>query len=208
MELFTISKMEALLFVAGNEGLTLSELAHMLDLSTGTTYDYLNQLKSDYLDSEKSALTILEVGEHFMLSTKKEMAPLLKYYAQSSINQSLSQAALECLSIVAYKQPITRAEIEELRGVQSSGSVQKLVARRLIEEKSRVDGPGRAILYGTTNYFLDYFGLKNVEELPDVEILAENAEKEIPNDLFFDRFKEQFDKLEQTTEQTEEQDEE
>lgn len=88
-----------------------------------------------------------------MLSTKKEYASLLKQYAQSSINQSLSQAALECLSIVAYKQPITRAEIEELRGVQSSGSVQKLVTRRLIEEKSRVDGPGRAILYGTTAYF-------------------------------------------------------
>ena len=136
-----------------------------------------------------------------MLSTKKEYASLLKQYAQSSINQSLSQAALECLPIVAYKQPITRAEIEELRGVQSSGSVQKLVTRRLIEEKSRVDGPGRAILYGTTAYFLDYFGLKTVDELPPVEQLDENAEKEIPNDLFFDRFKEQFEKLEEEQEE-------
>lgn len=195
------SKIEALLFVAGNEGLTLTEISHMINLSTASLYNEITELKKNYEESEESSLTILEVGDRFMLSTKKEYASLLKQYAQSSINQSLSQAALECLSIVAYKQPITRAEIEELRGVQSSGSVQKLVTRRLIEEKSRVDGPGRAILYGTTAYFLDYFGLKTVHELPPVEQLDENAEKEIPNDLFFDRFKEQFEKLEEEQEE-------
>ncbi|MBO0418984.1 SMC-Scp complex subunit ScpB [Vagococcus fluvialis] len=195
------SKIEALLFVAGNEGLTLTEISHMINLSTASLYNEITELKKNYEESEESSLTILEVGDRFMLSTKKEYASLLKQYAQSSINQSLSQAALECLSIVAYKQPITRAEIEELRGVQSSGSVQKLVTRRLIEEKSRVDGPGRAILYGTTAYFLDYFGLKTVDELPPVEQLDENAEKEIPNDLFFDRFKEQFEKLEEEQEE-------
>ena len=171
------TKIEALLFVAGNEGLTLNELANMLNLPTSLTYEHVLELKKEYVESTDRALTILEVGSQFMLSTKKECEPLLKYYAQSAINQSLSQAALECLSIVAYKQPITRSEIEELRGVQSSGSVQRLVARSLIEEKGRVEGPGRAILYGTTDYFLDYFGLKNIEELPDVEQLEENAEK-------------------------------
>lgn len=191
------SQIEALLFVAGNEGLTLTELAHMIHQSTANTYEYVKQLKESYVTDEKRAFTILEVGDTFMLSTKKEFAPLLKYYAQSSINQNLSQAALESLSIIAYKQPITRAEIEELRGVQSSGSIQKLVTRRLIEEKGRVEGPGRAILYGTTAYFLDYFGLKTVDELPAVEQLEENAEKEIPNDLFFDRFKDQFEKIEE-----------
>ena len=195
------TKIEALLFVAGNEGLTLNELANMLNLPTSLTYEHVLELKKEYVESTDRALTILEVGSQFMLSTKKECEPLLKYYAQSAINQSLSQAALECLSIVAYKQPITRSEIEELRGVQSSGSVQRLVARSLIEEKGRVEGPGRAILYGTTDYFLDYFGLKNIEELPDVEQLEENAEKEIPDDLFFDRFKEQFEKIEEIEEQ-------
>lgn len=199
MEVHT--KIEALLFVAGNEGLTLNELANMLNLPTSLTYEHVLELKKEYVESTDRALTILEVGSQFMLSTKKECEPLLKYYAQSAINQSLSQAALECLSIVAYKQPITRSEIEELRGVQSSGSVQRLVARSLIEEKDRVEGPGRAILYGTTDYFLDYFGLKNIEELPDVEQLEENAEKEIPDDLFFDRFKEQFEKIEEIEEQ-------
>jgi segregation and condensation protein B len=200
-EMKVSSKIEALLFVAGNEGLTLTEISHMINLSTASLYNEITELKKNYEESEESSLTILEVGDRFMLSTKKEYASLLKQYAQSSINQSLSQAALECLSIVAYKQPITRAEIEELRGVQSSGSVKKLVTRRLIEEKSRVDGPGRAILYGTTAYFLDYFGLKTVDELPPVEQLDENAEKEIPNDLFFDRFKEQFEKLEEEQEE-------
>ena len=196
------SQIEALLFVSGNEGLTLTELSLVLHVSTATAYDAVMAVKDQYETSEISALTILEVGDRFLLSTKKEYASLLKEFAQSAINQSLSQAALECLSIVAYKQPITRSEIELLRGVQSSGSVQKLVSRRLIEEKGRVEGPGRAILYGTTPYFLDYFGLKSTEELPPVEQLEEKAEKEIPNDLFFDRFKEQFEKLE------EEQDEE
>ena len=195
------TKIEALLFVAGNEGLTLNELANMLNLPTSLTYEHVLELKKEYVESTDRALTILEVGSQFMLSTKKECEPLLKYYAQSAINQSLSQAALECLSIVAYKQPITRSEIEDLRCVHSSGSVQRFVARSLIEEKGRVEGPGRAILYGTTDYFLDYFGLKNIEELPDVEQLEENAEKEIPDDLFFDRFKEQFEKIEEIEEQ-------
>ncbi|MDT2816197.1 SMC-Scp complex subunit ScpB [Vagococcus carniphilus] len=198
MEVF--SKIEALLFVAGDEGLTLNELGHMVNLPTATTYDCLIQMKQEYQDDNRRAFTILEVGESFILSTKKEFASLLKYYAQSSINQNLSQAALETLSIVAYKQPITRAEIEELRGVQSSGSVQKLVARRLIEEKGRVEGPGRAILYGTTPYFFDYFGLKSIDELPAVTQLEEMSEKEIPNDLFFDRFKDQFEKIEEQDE--------
>ncbi|MEG0254288.1 MAG: SMC-Scp complex subunit ScpB [Vagococcus sp.] len=194
------SQIEALLFVAGNEGLTLNELAHMTHQTTADTYDCIIQLKETYTKDETRAFTILEVGDSFLLSTKKKFASLLKYYAQSSINQNLSQAALESLSIIAYKQPITRAEIEDMRGVQSSGSIQKLVARRLIEEKGRVEGPGRAILYGTTAYFLDYFGLKTVDELPTVEKLEENAEKEIPNDLFFDRFKDQFKKIEEQDE--------
>lgn len=195
MEVF--SKIEALLFVAGNEGLTLNEMANILNKKTAHMYQFILDLKEKYDKDEERAVTILEVGDHFILSTKKEYADVLKLFAQSSINQNLSQAALECLSIVAYKQPITRAEIEELRGVQSSGSVQKLVARQLIEEKGRVEGPGRAILYGTTAYFFDYFGLKSINELPTVDQLEINAEKEIPNDLFFDRFKEQFEKIEE-----------
>ena len=100
------------------------------------------------------------------------------------MSNALSQAALETLSIIAYKQPISRIEIDEIRGVQTSGSIQKLVARQLIEEKYRVDGPGRAILYGTTKYFMDYFGLKSLDELPDIQQMEDELEEELPMDLF------------------------
>ncbi len=116
------------------------------------------------------------------LTTKKQFAPLLKKYAESPMGSSLSQAALETLSIIAYKQPISDGSRRDPR--QSSGSVQKLVAKRLIEEKGRVDGPGRAILYGTTEYFMDYFGLKSLAELPDIQSMEDELEEDAPFDLF------------------------
>ncbi|EOH98626.1 segregation and condensation protein B [Enterococcus haemoperoxidus ATCC BAA-382] len=186
----TVSQIEAILFVVGEEGIGLEELSYLLGLSTAKTYEALTALKERYESDEQTALNILEVGNHFILSTKKNFAPLLKKYAQSPISNSLSQAALETLSIVAYKQPISRVEVDEIRGVQSAGSMQKLVARQLIEEKGRVDGPGRAILYGTTAYFMDYFGLRSLEELPDIHQMEEEIAEELPLDLFFDRYKE------------------
>ncbi|OJG72126.1 segregation and condensation protein B [Enterococcus phoeniculicola] len=180
--------MEAILFVVGEEGIGLDELSYLLEAETSQVYEWVEELGKSYKEDEHSALNILEVGNHFVLTTKKKFAPLLKRYAQSPISNKLSQAALETLSIIAYKQPITRIEIEEIRGVQSSGSVQKLVARQLIEEKGRVEGPGRAILYGTTAYFMDYFALKSLEELPDIQSMEIEDEEE-SMDLFFDRYK-------------------
>jgi segregation and condensation protein B len=185
-----ISELEAILFVVGDEGIGLEELSYLLNSKTAQTYEMIQTLQSRYDEDENSALHILEVGNHFVLTTKKEFAPLLKKYAQSPMSNSLSQAALETLAIIAYKQPLTRMEVDEIRGVQSSGSVQKLVARQLIEEKGRVDGPGRAILYGTTAYFMDYFGLKSLAELPDIEAMENELTEDVPMDLFFDRFSE------------------
>lgn len=105
---------------------------------------------------------------------------------------NLSQAALETLAIIAYKQPLTRMEIDEIRGVQTSGALQKLTLRGLIEPKGRAEGPGRAILYGTSGYFMDYFGLKDLNDLPKItELETETSEKE--SDLFFERFNQQFE---------------
>lgn len=182
------SQLEALLFVVGDEGIGLEELGYLLTLKTSETYDLVQQLQKDYQENPAAALNILEVGNHFVLTTKAEFAPLLTKYAQSPLSNRLSQAALETLAIIAYKQPLTRMEVDEIRGVHSSGSVQKLVARQLIEEKGRVEGPGRAILYGTTQYFMDYFGLKNLNELPDIQDLENQMEEELPFDLFFDRY--------------------
>ncbi|HPJ00478.1 MAG TPA: SMC-Scp complex subunit ScpB [Enterococcus sp.] len=185
-----LSQLEAILFIVGDEGIGLEELSYLLEEATPKIYQYIQTLNQRYQESNDAALNILEVGNHFILTTKKEFAPLLKKYAQSPMSNRLSQAALETLAIIAYKQPITRVEIDEIRGVQSAGSVQKLVARQLIEEKGRVEGPGRAILYGTTTYFMDFFGLKNLDELPDIQTMEDDLADEMPNDLFFDRYQE------------------
>lgn len=180
--------LEALLFVVGEEGIGLEELSYLLEIDTADVYQSLDELKQLYYENKNSALNILETGNHFILTTKKEMSPLLKRYAQSPASNKLSQAALETLSIIAYKQPITRVQIDEIRGVQSSGAVQKLVANQLIAEKGRVEGPGRAILYGTTEFFMDYFALKSLEELPPIDGMEEQLEAEMPFDLFFERY--------------------
>lgn len=194
------SELEALLFVVGDEGIGLEELSYLLNLPTEAVYQLIQELQGRYQVSEQTALNILEVGNHFVLTTKREFAPLLKKYAQSPLANRLSQAALETLAIIAYKQPITRMEVDEIRGVQSSGSVQKLAARQLIEEKGRVEGPGRAILYGTTSYFMDYFGLKDLAELPDIQSMESELEEELPLDLFFDRYQEEVSETVEATE--------
>ena len=185
-------QIEALLFVAGDEGISLDELAYLIEEPTADIFAGLEELKERYLADEASAIHILEVGNHFILTTKRDYVEIIKKYAQSPLSNNLSQAALETLSIIAYKQPITRMEVDEIRGVQSAGSVQKLVARQLIEEKSRVDGPGRAILYGTTAYFMNYFGLETIQDLPSIEEMEAEIDQEIPSDLFFANFKEEL----------------
>ncbi|OJG53185.1 hypothetical protein RV05_GL001511 [Enterococcus hirae] len=149
----------------------------------------LTELKTRYENDPASALHILETEAHVVLTTKKELAPLLKRYAQGTSN-TLSQAAVETLAIIAYKQPITRVEIEQIRGVQVSGAIQRLAAHQLIEEKGRVEGPGRPILYGTTPYFLDYFGLNSLKDLPDIQAMEHSLNEESSLDLFFDEMDE------------------
>ncbi|MCF1631118.1 SMC-Scp complex subunit ScpB [Tetragenococcus koreensis] len=185
-----MGELEALLFVAGDEGVRLEELSFLIGEPASKIYQLIQTLSEKYQEDSQSSLNILEVGNSFVLTAKKEYAPILKKYAKSPIANRLSQAALETLSIIAYKQPITRMEVDDIRGVQSSGSVQKLTTNRLIEEKGRVEGPGRAILYGTTEYFMDYFGLKSIQELPDIQAMEEELSADIPLDLYADRYEE------------------
>ena len=191
-----IDAVETLLFVAGDEGLSLEEIATVLECTTQFAFQLLTQLQKNYESSKASGLMLLEVGNHYQLATKKEYAGIIKKYAVSPLSTNLSQAALETLAIIAYKQPLTRMEIDEIRGVQTSGALQKLLLRGLIEDKGRVNGPGRAILYGTTNYFMDYFGLKNIKELPAIDELEQDQE-EVESDLFFEKFNQQFQSQEE-----------
>jgi segregation and condensation protein B len=184
-----LSELEAILFIVGEEGISLEEISYLLMIDKKESMARLAELKEKYEKDPDSALHILETDERAVLTTKKELASLLKRYAQGTSN-TLSQAAIETLAIIAYKQPITRIEIEQIRGVQASSAVQRLSAHHLIEEKGRVDGPGRPILYGTTSYFLDYFGLNSLKDLPDIQAMENTLNEEVPLDLFFDEMNE------------------
>lgn len=119
------------------------------------------------------------------------MTDTLKKLIENPTNQVLTAASLEVLAIIAYKQPITRAEVEDLRGVKSERPIATLVSRALVQEVGRAEGTGRAILYGTTKEFLNYFGLKNIKELPPLPEEVDQEDDQ-PTDLFLTKFQETF----------------
>lgn len=166
-----LAEIEVLLFVAGEEGLTVRNIAEMLELQPSAVNQQLEKLTEKYQKDAQSGLAILESSNRYKLVTKKEYAALLRTYAKTPINQSMSRALLETLSIIAYKQPITRIEVDSIRGVNSSGAISKLQAFDLIRENGKKEVLGRPNLYVTTDYFLDYIGINDLEELPDVSEL-------------------------------------
>ncbi|MGT2743372.1 SMC-Scp complex subunit ScpB [Streptococcus plurextorum] len=163
-----LAKIEALLFVAGEDGLDLKQLVDLTQLPASALMQQLEKLSAKYQEDTASALCLLESGKTYKLVTKEEHADLLRLYSSTPINQSLSRASLEVLSIIAYKQPITRVEVDDIRGVNSSGAIAKLQAFDLIKEDGKKEVLGRPNLYVTTDYFLDYMGVNSLEDLPDV----------------------------------------
>ncbi|MBF0778082.1 SMC-Scp complex subunit ScpB [Streptococcus cuniculi] len=166
-----LAEIEVLLFVAGEEGLTVRNMAEMLDLQPSAIIQQLEKLTEKHQADNQSGLAILESSSRYKLVTKKEYADLLRTYAKTPMNQSMSRALLETLSIIAYKQPITRIEVDSIRGVNSSGAISKLQAFDLIRENGKKEVLGRPNLYVTTDYFLDYMGINQLEELPEVSEL-------------------------------------
>ncbi|HEL1584690.1 TPA: segregation/condensation protein B [Streptococcus suis] len=179
-----LAEIEVLLFVAGEEGLTVRNLAEMLDMTPSAVLQQLEKLADKYQSDSQSGLALLESSNSYKLVTKKDYAELLRIYAKTPINQTMSRALLETLSIVAYKQPITRVEVDDIRGVNSSGAISKLQAFDLIRENGKKEVIGRPNLYVTTEYFLDYMGINSLEELPDVSDL-DLVEEEV--ELFTER---------------------
>lgn len=159
------------------EPLTVEKLAEILEISQEDTFFLLNDLQQAYA-RERRGLQVIEVEGKFQMTTRPEYASYIeKLYKPREA--ALSQAALETLSIVAYKQPVTRAEMEHIRGVKLDGVLATLIARGLVQEAGRRESPGRPILYCTTYRFLHHFGLRNLEELPPLGSLdTEN----IPDD--------------------------
>ncbi|MFS0880954.1 SMC-Scp complex subunit ScpB [Metabacillus niabensis] len=188
------SIVEALLFASGDEGLSLKQLVTVLDLEEQEVLEILKDLEKGYQAKERG-IELVEVAGHYQLTTKKEHSPYLKRLVETPVNTSLSQAALETLAIIAYRQPITRAEVEEIRGVKTERPIHTLVTKALIKEVGRAEGTGRAILYGTTKEFLEYFGLKSIEELPPLPDRTGDAYEQEEADLFFEKFNETLEEL-------------
>ncbi|QNH49660.1 SMC-Scp complex subunit ScpB [Bacillus sp. JNUCC-24] len=184
--------LEALLYAAGDEGLTRKQLMSVLEVDESVLLDIMSSVKEEYQKQERG-IELIEYADSYMLLTKKEYSMYLKKLVETP-SKGLSQAALEVLAIVSYKQPITRSEVEEIRGVKSERVLHSLVAKALLCEVGRADGPGRAILYGTTPTFLEQFGLKALDELPP---LPENVEADGQEeaDLFFENFNQTFEDI-------------
>jgi len=160
--------LEGLLFVVGDDGLTLKQIEDILSINLDEAKQLVTDLKKEY-ESDSRGITINFLGDTFKLTTKKEHKDYYEKLLQNPETNFLSQAALETLAIIAYNEPITRVEIDELRGVSTSHIVRKLLAKGLIKEVGKSDLPGRPILYKTTSDFLDYFGLSSINELPKLE---------------------------------------
>lgn len=156
--------LEALLFAWGDP-LEIRECAQVLGVPTGTAWDLAERLE-EVLEADDRGLRLVRVEDTIRLSTKPEYYDRIKDYARSRQMKSLSGAALETLSIVAYKQPLIRAEIEDIRGVKCDQVLRSLQSVGLVEVRGQLDRPGRPNIYGTTDFFLEKFGLRSLDDLP------------------------------------------
>lgn len=171
-----LRRVYGILFVAGSEGVSKSSLAESLDADEVEIEAELQNLKLKLQNDSDNPLELMVYGDRYRLLTVEDLESDLEKFAQNPLQQKLTRPAIETLAIVAYRQPITRMVVDEIRGVSSAGMLQKLIARDLIKEVGRVEAPGRPVLYGVTNYFLDYFGIQSLEELPPIEELALNTQ--------------------------------
>jgi segregation and condensation protein B len=157
---------ECILFAAGDP-ISIRELSEMIEIDDKRVRRIIEDMNNFYNDSSRG-LYIVEFNNKFQLSTKPEYGSYVKKLIKPEGRQNLSQAAMETLAIVSYRQPITRIDIDELRGVRSDRAIATLLEKGLIKEAGRMDTVGRPILYGTTEDFLKYFGFKNIKELPEL----------------------------------------
>ena len=159
--------LEGLLFLCGDDGLSIEQVAAAMDATEEYVAELFDELQKYYLQ-ESRGIEIARFGEKYRFLSKAAIHDAAKKLFQTSTEAKLSNAALETLAIIAYKQPITRVEIEEIRGVGADVMLRKLVARGLIQEDGRSEAAGRPILYSVTDEFLDSFKLLSLDELPEL----------------------------------------
>lgn len=170
-ELNIKSAIEAILFASGSS-VELSKIANALEISEKQAEEQISSLIDDYTGSQRG-ITIIKLKDAYQMVSVKEYAPQIRTIMDLRRNSPLSQAALEVLAVVAYNQPVTKAFVEQVRGVDCSGVIGSLTLKGLVEEKGRLELPGRPLLYGTTENFLRCFNISSLEELP---ALPENDE--------------------------------
>jgi len=176
---------EAILFVTGN-AVEKKEICRAMELTEGELEETLDALESGY-DFDRRGLRLLRFGAHVQLATRPDYAPYVEKLLQPVQKQSLSQAVMETLAVIAYRQPVTKAEIEQVRGVKCDYSVQSLMTKGLIEEVGRKEALGRPILYGTTDAFLRHFCISSLSDLPEIDfsrlaakLEADKSDAEMP----------------------------
>lgn len=182
--------LEGLLFVVGEDGLTIDQIVDVLEIDEENAKTLIMELKKDYEDDSRG-LRIDFLGNRFKITTKFEHKAYYQKLIENPETNFLSQAALETLAIIAYNEPITRVQVDTIRGVGSTSIIRKLVAKGFIKECGRSEIPGRPILYETTSEFLDYFGLSSIEDLPNIEELIQTPEEDEENtDLYTSKYSE------------------
>lgn len=170
--------LEGLLFLSGDEGLTSEQLCDALEISEASLEKNIRQLMDDFLN-EDHGIEIVHFGGRYKFVTKEIVYPYAEKLFSSTKVATLSSAALETLAIIAYKQPITRVEVEEIRGVGCDMMIRKLLARSLIKECGRSDAPGKPFLYEVTSEFMDSFKLESLKELPELKEIKQESMKDL-----------------------------
>ncbi len=179
--------LEGLLFIVGDEGLTLDNICEIMLIDKSEAQELLKKLREEY-NKDNRGIRISFIGESFKLTTKQEHKEYYQKLITTRGSNTLSQAALETLAIIAYNQPITRMEVDELRGISSINMIRKLMAKDLVKISGKSSLPGKPNLYRTTSEFLDYFGLATLGDLPDLPNI--NKAKEEEQELFTSIYKE------------------
>lgn len=179
--------LEGILFVVGDEGITIDEIKDILELNKEEVMSLLMELKIDY-ESDERGLRISFLGNSFKLTTKEEHKDYYQKLVFESRNKTLSNASLEVLAVIAYNEPITRLEIDNIRGINSSQIVRRLLAKGFIKACGKADKIGKPNLYKTTDEFLDYFGLASKSDLP--VFVNEKKDNDEEHELYTSNYKE------------------
>ncbi len=179
--------LEGLLFVVGDEGLTIDQIKDILEISEQDALEVVRLLRARY-ESSEYGIQLNFLGDTFKLSTKKEHRDYYQKLIENPTTNTLSQAALETLAIIAYNEPVTIQEIDNIRGVNSREMVRRLIAKGFVKESGKSEGAFRATMYSTTRDFLDYFGLSSKEELPKFETMV--TENDDETDLYLSKYQE------------------